>query len=509
MFLVNRKEFVYMKKRILSLVLSLALLTGCAATGEDTGIVLTGENLFQEGNISWELNYEVPTGLVNVLVDRHGYYADREKEVCFRGEELGDTFDVINTDTDAVVYTGKIKDSVYDDASGEYVSRGDFSELTEEGTYYIETDIIGRSYPFQIRAKVYDDILQNMENIFAGVSCVYEETNQDEHHTNCPLYNQETTYVIGNKQTKDISGGWHTNVDGSKDVTDGCMSMTSLALAITFYGNVLQSEEPVDEQDKHSLIKDMIFEADWLLKMQDASGGVFAGVTVNQAGTEVTLEPVSYEATASFAGAMALCAQILQNYDKNAASTCATAAKKAWIYLSKQNCESVSARFYAASWLYLLTGEKGYLKVVEEDVANQENEIINNRFALYGKVAYISTERKMDTDTCASIMQEIMDAAEDTAIGSRKNAYYLYSQQPDICMERMLIVSIANYVTPSNEYVKVLRNYVHYLLGRNTSGNQYMTEDGNLQIPLDMTISTLEWEPIMLLTMCGIVDAET
>ena len=497
-----------MKKRILSLILSLTLLTGCSASTEENGIVLTGESLLQNTEVTWEMNYEVPTGNVNVLVDRSGYFPDREKEVCFRGEKLGKTFDLINADTKEVVYTGEITDQVYDDASGEYVSHGDFSEVTKEGTYYIETDVIGRSYQFQIGKQVYDDMIRNMENMFTNVSCMYDETASGGENTNCPYHEQESAYSIDSKQIRDISGGWHTDASGSKDVTDGCMTMTAMAMAITYYADVLQSEEPTNEQEKHSMISDMLYEADWLLRMQENSGGVYAGVVVDETANKVTLQPVSYQATASYAGAMAICSQLLQNYDSNASKTCASSAKKAWGYLVKQNCEDPSARFYAAGWLYRLTGEKNYLQIINEFMEQENEPILKNRFALFGKVAYISTERKMDTEVCASIMGEIMDAAENTASVSHKDVYYLYSHDMQVSMERLLIISIANYVTPSNEYVKVLRNYVHYLLGRNAGGYQYMNDDGSLVSNQDTTQGTLEWRPILLMTMCGIVDAE-
>ena len=85
------------------------------------------------------------------------------------------------------------------------------------------------------------------------------------------------------------------------------------------------------------------FELDWLLKMQDANGGVYHKVTCDVFPETVMPEeetaqliacPISNTATGDFAAVMAKASVLYKDYDADFAAKCLDASKKAYEYLS-------------------------------------------------------------------------------------------------------------------------------------------------------------------------------
>lgn len=96
------------------------------------------------------VDYVVPRMSANILVDLSGYSTDGRKEAAVKGTQLPETFRLIDADTKTVVLDGPIGEVTYSEELGLYLGYIDFSEFVQPGTYYLECDIIGRSYRFQI-----------------------------------------------------------------------------------------------------------------------------------------------------------------------------------------------------------------------------------------------------------------------------------------------------------------------------------------------------------------------
>lgn len=160
------------QKRACAVVLCVMLLcNGCgsrktAVRADATDIVTAGQET-KSTVLENELSYEIPVSTVNVLVDRNGYQAERNKEVFFLGNDLADEFQVMEASTKECVFTGKIE-------QGEEVCKGDFTELEKAGFYYIETEKIGRSYTFEIAEDMNDRMLSGL--IAGSNTLTYEKT---------------------------------------------------------------------------------------------------------------------------------------------------------------------------------------------------------------------------------------------------------------------------------------------------------------------------------------------
>lgn len=458
---------------------AILLTTGCEAQKKTAPVQMTEAADSLQQDISWEIAYEVPTSSVKVLADREGYLTNRDKTVYFKGENLGKTFQLVDAETEEIVYTGNIQTGIMDTDSGEMISKGDFTEYKTPGIYYIETDIIGRSYSFAIRDNIYMDI---MDKIFANSLFSYIDTSE-----------------MVNYEHSDITLEEYEQCTNRKDVFEECMALNAQGLAILYYPLCYQE---MDKQNR--IIQDIYHEAEWLLLMQNEDGSVHAGLYQSERENKTLIAPASREATAAFCGSMAMSAKLFETIDKDSAYQYKQAAKAAWKHI-KQGTED-SASFQADAWMLWLTGEKTYLTKATGYLKKQLPTLTEDRLALYGALAYVTAEAKTDVDICAAIMKQIMEISQETVDVVRRSVYQVYDADMRQCYDRLLIVSIANYAVPSYEYISVMENHLHYLLGRNKNGYRYIAEDGSMMATTDTLGKTKEWDGIvrfMLSSMMG------
>ena len=127
--------FSYMrgKKKIVTALLITAVLgsaAGCGASSSDNTIVE------KEKKIA-EFDYEVPVQIPNILVDQTGFLPDSDKVVVFRGKELPRTYTVCRLEDGKPCFEGEVLKQSFDKELGVNFAVGYFSDLTEEGDYYI------------------------------------------------------------------------------------------------------------------------------------------------------------------------------------------------------------------------------------------------------------------------------------------------------------------------------------------------------------------------------------
>lgn len=164
---------IWQKRVWISILCVVMLCSGCSSqktlqTEAEDAITISQE--IKLPVLESEISYEIPISTVNVLVDRNGYQTDRNKEVFFLGNDLGEEFRIIDAITKEVVFTGEIE-------QGKEISQGDFSDFRDAGIYYIETDKIGRSYQFEIAEDIDHRLLQGL---LAGSNAfTYDKTAKD------------------------------------------------------------------------------------------------------------------------------------------------------------------------------------------------------------------------------------------------------------------------------------------------------------------------------------------
>lgn len=495
------KGQLFMNKRYInaaaSICLCAGLLLGCSGFGASS---FAGENEQDDGiaslGLSPEFDYDIPEILPDIMVNQLGYAADSIKIAVFRGEILPDTYDLVNAVTDEIVYTGEIEPKGYNEATGENISYGDFTDYTAAGEYYLQADIIGRSYSFVIEDNPYSDSFVAAMKQYYYNRCgltLSTELAGDAAHNACHTKEarlMEDSGAQGGSDQIDVSGGWHIDTNGRRDVAGGCQAVNVLLLAYELYGGVFADDLGIPESGNGipDIMDEVKYEVDWLLKMQDsASGAVHMAVNVidnASANYQLYIEPVSMDATIHFASTMAKFSYLYRNYDLGFATQCLKAADRAYRYAGKY-LDDVSPEDYfcAATELYRATGNLGYRQTVQDYLSSEEGLDMENDNVFWGCVTYLSTKQKVDMNLCDKVISILLKYAEDISYGSKNSKYLTGGNKEqdnnEELLHKMERLTVVDHIITNHEYTTVLENHLHYFLGRNAESISYIDGIGS------------------------------
>lgn len=422
-----------------AVIVVLCLLSGCAdvadsvsRTVEQAGSQI--ERMDMEGHRG-DIDYEVPVSIPKILINQVGYQPESDKTAVFRGESLPSDFLVIDAASEKVVYTGRIEAKGYNEELEEYHSYGSFSEVKTPGTYYIMADVIGMSYPFEIKENIYDDMLLHSFARYA----------QDSGET--------ATDII-------------------------CETLSALLLSYELYADSYTDDMNIPESGNGipDLLDVMRKKTELLMARQNAGTG-----KVMEAGGK-SVE--SAEAGLYFAAALAKFANTYKIYDAAYAELCLQSAKRAFHAIQNEMpALGQDMIYFAAAELYRATGEARYYTVLGEYAspnARQKAPLLSGFF--YGDVTYLSTTYMVDTKICEALIENLMNRVERIAGDSKTKEYMTrgnkeQSNNSELLAE-MEMLSVVNYIIANHEYDTVLENYLHYFLGRNTKCISYVTDAG-------------------------------
>jgi len=194
---------------------------------------------------------------MGLMVNHVGYIPEGGKTVVVKGL-IDRRFKVINAVTATVAFEGSFQSAKGD--FGDY-STGDFSALTEEGTYYVKADTL-RSYPFRIASNVYTHPLDLLVGYFALQRCGASATGYLS-----PCHTDDGVRLDNGKH-QDVSGGWHDASDLRKWVNCTIYGITGLARAYQLldYKSVLREK----------IYEELMWGNDYFLKMQEPDGYVMS-----------------------------------------------------------------------------------------------------------------------------------------------------------------------------------------------------------------------------------------
>lgn len=473
--------------KIISLLFIAICLTGCVNVPVQN-VPGQQENYFSSMEEEPELSYEVPVSIPGILVNQQGYMIGSTKAAVFIGEDIPEVFYVINTQTGETSYTGSVEDRGYNEESQEYNSYGDFTDLTEPGTYYIEAPILGRSYPFIISDTVYDDIFREACKQYyynrCGITLTDEYAGEGAHnacHTGKAHLREDTSVSV------DVTGGWHQDEKGQKDVVTAATAMSVMLLSYELYNESFTDDVGIPESGNGipDILDEIKYEADWLLKMQDQkTGAVYAGITVYPQNGDIYVEPAVTEAEKAFAMSLAKFSYVYQPYDTEYATVCLRAADRAWKHARLNASEEIDEwTFAAAAELYRASGQNSYHMIVQTYLNAQNFKEPGNEIVLLGCVTYIATKQRVDVSLCEKIMEMLMTRAESISENARKSVYLTAGggnrDDNDRVLLEMLYLTVVDHIISNHEYATVIENHLHYFLGRNEQAVSYLEDTGN------------------------------
>lgn len=484
----RRKEPEIMKKilssnffsKVSMVFLTTALLLGCSSTDVDIA-KLTDKNDKQS------FDYEVPTGKPSILVNQLGYYPKSVKTAIFTGDNVPESFAIVDAKNDEEVYIGKIEHKGYREDLGLNISIGTFTDFTKEGEYYLLCDTIGQSYKFSISNIMYDTLLDDLLKEISG-------NRWQEFHTNT-----EELYEFDNENAIEVSGGWYTSVSDTekvRDVKTGCETVINLLMSAELYMDEHSDAVGITESGNEipDILDEVAYEVLWLLKMQDnKTGAVYSALTEKNG--ELVLSETDMETCQNFIIAMAKFSYTMKKYDSAFATECLRASDATWKYVESikksqkeedknmQDKMNESLRFFGAAELFRASGAYRYHAVIKEYVPNTYDESKWTKADYLGIYTYLASRTGVSKSICEEWMKQIMDIGEKIASESKKTDFMTvvsdYDENCQNLLWKMTIMTSIDYIIGNHEYDTILESSLHYLLGRNVDAYSYIDGYGN------------------------------
>lgn len=452
-------------------------------------------------------NYEPP-----IVTNQIGYRTNSLKTAVFDGASEERTFDVVNADTGAVVYTGELSAESNCAFSGETNRTGDFSAVTIPGSYYITCGNLEQSYTFQIADDVYHSALDDSVRMLYLQCCGSVVEDDTFGHKAC--HNTLAT-IYGTDEKIDVSGGWHDAGDYGRYVVTGAKTVADLLYAYQTAPQLFQDDTGIPESGNGvpDILDEARYEIEWMLKMQDSSGGVhhkvtcatFPGYVMPEEETdELIVTPISTTATADFCGTMALAYEFYQEIDADFAKQCLDAGEKAWNFLAenpnlifKNPTDIVTGeygdnsdrdeRYWAAAQMWRATGKEKYLTAVESIGVQSGMDSAN--LGDYGNIAILTMDGiDKDSDVYRKTKNAILRSADTYVADSAKNMfgfsvtqYYQggWGSNMKACNQGILM-GYAYQLTGEQKYLNAANADLNYLFGCNPLGICYLTGYGTV-----------------------------
>lgn len=442
----------------------------------------------------------------------------------------GKQFKVIRKDAEGTKIVLE-KDAVLkglDQASQDTVLEADFSEIWEDGVYYIENELGQKSHSFRIGKDVYK-VLQNdliKALYFQRCGCALEEKYAGIYKHDC-CHTAEVMLWDDHSVKKEVNGGWHDAGDFGRYISPAAVAVGHLLYAYKLFPESLQGELNIPETGNGvpDILNECRYELEWMLKMQDEEGGAYHKVTAQYHADFLMPEedkdpfylyPVSSMATADYAASMALASRIYREFDKDFADRLFDAAKKAsdWLekypeYLGFKNPKDSGTgeygdfsdrdeRLWAAAEMLITTGDQKYQDIMngllKEDMSFTDFGWVD--VSGFAALALLTDKTKAaDDDICTFLTKKVYEEADRLVALSKESGYgvamqpedYVWGSNMVVLNRGMLLVFAAllakesgddTLISKVNTYEETALCELHYLLGKNAVDYSYVTGHG-------------------------------
>lgn len=234
-----------------------------------------------------------------IMIDQFGYRPQDTKvavivnpQVGFNSEDEfqpGSVYEIRKWDTDEIVFIGTPQIWNNGETHTQSGDKGwwfDFSELREEGVYYVfdKENNVG-SFKFEINEGVYFKVLKAATRMFFYNRCSiakefpFAEPNWTDGTSFTGAHQDTAARFVEDKNNpntaKDVSGGWFDAGDYNKYVTFAEIPVHQLLDAYTQNKKAWTDDFNIPESGNGipDIIDEVLFEIDWLKKMQDVNDG--------------------------------------------------------------------------------------------------------------------------------------------------------------------------------------------------------------------------------------------
>lgn len=452
----------------------------------------------------------------NILINQIGYQTNAAKKALIRADVA--VFELVDY-AGNVVFEGNTESWAYWELSGDSVRLADFSSYTKAGEYYIRINENEYSSPFAINEHPYDGLPDAALKSYYYARCGVDIQKQYGGKWNRLAGHPDTNVLIhasaADKKRPEGStisspGGWYDAGDYGKYIVNSAISTYTLLLSEKINRDFHKQQNlniPESTNDLPDILDESLINLEWMLTMQDPNdGGLYHKLSTKNFDaflmpSETSLKRYvvqkSTAAALDFAATMAAASRTFQEYNMpTKAKQMKESAEYAWqwaiknpetIYIQPEDISTgaypdtllVDEWFWAASELYLTTGEKHYrekIRTCYQPAITPKWDVVNT----LGIISLLSSDKRNEFATIEKDYIEFVDKL----LEKEKASPYLISldkfawgSNSDVANEGMLKL-FAFRLSKDAKYMASARNDLHYILGRNTTGYSFVTGFG-------------------------------
>lgn len=423
---------------------------------------------------------------------------------------------------DYSVYDGQAQKQGLDEASKDMVYTADFSDVKEEGQYYIKAEDGSVSYTFAIGKHVYKNVHKDLLKAlyYQRCGCELKEQYAGVYKHDC--CHQDKALLFEQQDiSKNVTGGWHDAGDYGRYISPAAVAVGHLLYAYELFPDSFQMELAIPESKNAipDVLNECRYELEWMLKMQDEEGGAYHKLTAMRHAPFIMPEedkdqfylfPVSSMATADYAAVMALAYRIYKDVDERFAGQLLDAAKRAWGWLkvhpeyigfyNPDGCNTgeydddcdLDERMWAAAEMRLVlqdaSCEAELIRLLKEDVSATDFGWTD--VSGFASLCVLTNKDKYAEEIVSEFQKKVLLEADRLVEVSKKSGYGVAMEAEDyvwgsnmVVANRGILLILADYIkkqedTAQTVYHDVVYNQLHYLLGKNALGYSYITGHG-------------------------------
>jgi endoglucanase len=496
--------------------------------------------------------------LNDIRLNQVGFLPNSQKIAAVVNTQC-DSFEVLSSNPDSIVFKGKFLPPAYYGSSGEDVRIADFTLLNKTGEFVLVVNDLGKSVSFTVKEDIFNDLSKatlksyyyNRASTPILVQYAGEYARAEGHPDTSVVVlpsAASTTRPAGTKIS--TPGGWYDAGDYNKYIVSSGISVFTLLSAYESYPefyDTLSTNIPESNNKVPDILDEALWNIKWMMTMQDDDGGVYNKTTeANFSGFVMPSEvnstryvcAKSTAATLDFAAIMAMTARIYKKYDPELANTALKQAIKAWLWAKKNptiafNNPSASGGYpavttggygdssfddefsWCASELYVTTKDSTYYKEID----------FNKYFEMPGwptvrTLGLLSLIVNKDSLTSVADIDILKSKFIDLVSGTKNNLaaspylipgnFYYWSGNNAFGNWGMLFMQ-AFKLTKDVNYFNAAVSTLDYLMGKNPTTYCFVTGQGTKSpMHIHHRISSADGvvKPVPGLLVCGADGAD-
>ena len=417
----------------------------------------------------------------------------------------------------------------YWEASGDAVRKVDFSEWQQEGNYTVQLSGFSKTYELSIESRPYQEVSKAAVKSFYynRTSMTIEEPFAGKWaraagHPDTVVYIHASAADAMRPEGTVISSplGWYDAGDYNKYVVNSGITTYTMLRAwkdYPFYYAGQHLNIPESGSGIPDILSEILFNLRWVLSMQDPNdGGVYHKLTTlkfedflmpNEAVNDRFVVAKGTAATLNYAALTASAYRVLSGYEEQLpglSDSCLSRAEKAWDWAIKhpeltyqQPADILTGAygddvlddewFWAATELYLATGNDKYLTVIKEKYNRPMVPTWNQVYAL-GFYSLLDFYDELPGELKAlPIKEDLLTLANDLVAVSDNSPYgisiqeFAWGSSSQVANEGMIKL-IAHQLTGDPSYLSSAISDLDYILGRNATGFCFVTGFGSQRV---------------------------